>query len=85
MLGLIGRTGVDTKGRLLEFITVEEERGHLGGHLGPAGSGRPITVGAQVRPFTIRLDAARRAKLDETAQRRRTTSCQLMRDLIDTL
>ena len=63
----------------------ESEQGYTGKHLGPSGPGRPISVGAQARPFTLRLDAARRAKLDEVAQRRQTTPSQLMRDLIDTL
>ena len=42
-------------------------------------------VGAQARPFTLRLDAVRRAKLDEAAQERHTTPSQLMRELIDAL
>lgn len=47
--------------------------------------GRPISVGAQAKPFTLRLDAVRRAKLDEAAQRQHTTPSQLMRELIDAL
>lgn len=43
------------------------------------------SVGAQARPFTLRLDAARRAKLDEVAQQRRTTPSQVMRERVDTL
>ena len=63
----------------------ESETGYAGKHLGPSVPGRPISVGAQARPFTLRLDAARRAKLDEVAQERHTTPSQLMRELIDTL
>ncbi len=63
----------------------ESERGYQGGHLGPAVPGRPISVGTEARPFTLRLDAARRAKLDEIAQQRNITASQLMRDLIDAL
>lgn len=63
----------------------ESERGYAGKHLTPSVPGRPISVGAQARPFTLRLDAARRAKLDEVAQERHTTPSQLMRELIDTL
>lgn len=63
----------------------ESEKGYTGKHLGPSVPGRPISVGAQARPFTLRLDAARRAKLDEAAQERRTTPSQLVRDLIDAL
>ena len=63
----------------------ESEKGYTGKHLGPSVPGRPISVGAQARPFTLRLDAARRAKLNEAAQERHTTPSQLMRDLIDAL
>lgn len=63
----------------------ESEQGYKGKHLGPPTPGRPISVGAQARPFTLRLDAARRAKLDEAAKQRHTTPSQLMRELIDAL
>ncbi|KAA9108198.1 CopG family transcriptional regulator [Microbacterium rhizomatis] len=63
----------------------ESDTGYTGKHLGPSVPGRPISVGAQARPFTLRLDAARRAKLDEVAQERHTTPSQLMRELIDAL
>lgn len=63
----------------------ESEQGYTGKHLGPSVPGRPISVGAQARPFTLRLDAARRAKLTEAAQERHTTPSQLMRELIDSL
>lgn len=63
----------------------ESADGYTGAHLGPSTPGRPISVGIGARPFTLRLDAARRAKLDEAAQQRHTTPSQLMRDLIDSL
>lgn len=63
----------------------ESGQGYTGKHLGPSVPGRPITVGAKARPFTLRLDASRRAKLDEAARERHTTPSQLMRDLIDAL
>lgn len=63
----------------------ESEQGYTGQHLGPSQPGRPVSVGARARPFTLRLDAARRAKLDEAAQERHTTPSQLMRELIDSL
>ncbi|WP_116111968.1 CopG family transcriptional regulator [Austwickia chelonae] len=63
----------------------ESKTGYTGKHLGHSVPGRPISVGAQARPFTLRLDAVRRAKLDEVAQERRITPSQLMRELIDTL
>lgn len=63
----------------------ESELGYTGKHLGPSQPGRPVSVGTQARPFTLRLDAARRAKLDEVAHERHTTASQLMRELIDSL
>lgn len=63
----------------------ESEQGYTGGHLGPSFPGRPISVGESARPFTLRLDAARRAKLNEIAHERHTTPSQLMRELIDAL
>jgi len=38
-----------------------------------------------VTPFTLRLDANRRAKLDKIAKERNTTASNLMRRLIDSL
>lgn len=71
----------------------ESAEGYTGEHLGPpmAGTpdppaqGRPISVGADARPLTIRLDAARRAKLEAAAAAQRTTVSQLVRSLIDGL
>ncbi|MDO5066492.1 MAG: hypothetical protein Q4D96_04345 [Propionibacteriaceae bacterium] len=63
----------------------ESEEGYTGTHLGPSIPGRPISIGVQARPFTVRLDAVRRAKLDEVARLRDTTPSQLVRDLIDAL
>ena len=75
-----------TDGDLHQWATgAESNQGYDGKHLGPSVAGRPISVGAQARPFTLRLDAARRAKLDEIARKRDTTPSQLMRDLIDAL
>lgn len=63
----------------------ESEQGYTGGHIAPSVPGRPISVGRKARPFTLRLDTARRAKLDEAAQERHITLPRLMRDLIDAL
>lgn len=63
----------------------ESGQGYTGKHLGPSVPGRPISVGVQARPFTLRLGAARRAKLNEAAHERHTTPSQLMRELIDAL
>lgn len=68
----------------------EAEAGFVGAVFGdsspgsPAG-GRPVTVGSDARPFTFRLDAARRAKLDVIARERAVSVSQLVRDLIDAL
>lgn len=43
------------------------------------------TVGTDAKPFTLRLDARRRAKLDKIAQERHITASQLVRGLIDSL
>lgn len=63
----------------------ESEQGYTGKHLGPSVPGRPISVGAEARPFTLRLDANRRAKLDKIAKEQNTTVSNLMRGLIDSL
>ncbi|MFC5281539.1 CopG family transcriptional regulator [Arcanobacterium canis] len=63
----------------------ESSEGYTGKHLGASVAGRPISVGVAARPFTIRLDVARRAKLNEIARSKETTPSQLIRDLIDAL
>lgn len=63
----------------------ESEQGYTGGHIGPSTPGRPVSVGADARPFTLRLDAYRRAKLKKAAEEQHTTVSQLMRGLIDSL
>lgn len=63
----------------------ESEGGYAGDHRGAAVPGRPISVGEQAKPFTLRLDAKRRAKLDEVAAARHIKPSQLMRDMIDSL
>jgi hypothetical protein len=63
----------------------ESERGYTGGHLGPSVPGRPVSVGAQAKPFTVRLDANRRAKLERVAKEQHVTPSDLVRELIDRL
>lgn len=58
---------------------------YTGEHIGLPRAGRPVSIGENARPFTLRLDADRRAKLDQAAHARHTTPSQLVRDLIDTL
>ena len=71
----------------LECWGNEAENGvpYDGKHLGSSVAGRPISVGVGAKPFTLRLDRSRRAKLAEVAQERGTTPSQLVRDLIDSL
>jgi len=63
----------------------QAERSYTGAHLGPSVPGRPVSVGEQAKPFTLRLDAARRAKLEDRAQEQNTTASQIMRELIDAM
>lgn len=63
----------------------EAEAGFPGWKFGKSVAGRPISVGAEAKPFTLRLDADRRAKLHQIALARHTTASQVVRDLIDTL
>ena len=63
----------------------ESEEGFTGKHIGPSVPGRPVSVGAEAKPFTLRLDANRRAKLDKLARERHITPSDLMRGLIDAL
>lgn len=68
----------------IERWVAEHEAGYTGAH-GPVVKGRPVSVGHGAKPFTLRLDGARRAKLDHVAHERHTTASQLVRDLIDAL
>jgi predicted transcriptional regulator len=84
------RNGTKYTDEDIERWAAEAEAGFPGVKFGPSSagpptSGRPITVGEQARPFTLRLDVARRAKLDQVAQQRHLTASQLVRDLIDAL
>lgn len=63
----------------------ESAEGYTGGHLGPSRPGRPVSVGSDVRPVTVRLDAARRAKLEELARAHHTSVSQAVRELIDAI
>lgn len=63
----------------------ESEQEYTGGHIGPSSAGRPVSLGEQVRPFAVPLDAARRAKLHRVAAEQGTTAAALIRRLIDSL
>lgn len=63
----------------------ESEAEYSGKHLTPAMPGRPVSVGKNASPFTIRLDEARRTKITTIAKELGTTPSHLVRDLIDAL
>lgn len=63
----------------------EAEAGFPGARFSPSTPGRPVSVGQDARPLTIRLDAARRAKLSALAAAQHTNVSQVVRDLIDTI
>lgn len=69
----------------IERWGAEADDGMAGWEFGKSVAGRPISVGPNARPFTLRLDADRRSKITEIAKQRHITTSQLMRDLIDTL
>lgn len=69
----------------IERWAQEAEEGFPRGVFGASSPGRPVSVGPGARPLTIRLDAERRAKLAEIAERRGITVSQLLRGLIDEL
>ena len=80
-----GANGVPFTDVDLEQWGDEAEAGFTDWKFGKPIAGRPVSVGEDARPFTIRLDSARRAKLDRAAQAEHTTVSQLMRNLIDAL
>ena len=69
----------------LERWADQAEAGFPGATFGPATPGRPVSVGQDARPLTIRLDAARRAKHRAHADAHHMSVSQLVRDLIDAL
>ena len=69
----------------IEKWAQDAEDGFPGASFGASVPGRPVSVGTDAKPFTLRLDARRRAKLDKVAQERHATASQLVRGLIDSL
>lgn len=66
-------------------LAQESESEYQGAHLAPAMPGRPVSIGKNALPFTIRLDEERRKKVAAIAQERNVTPSELMRDLIDAI
>ncbi|HMR48658.1 MAG TPA: hypothetical protein PKE40_04910 [Arachnia sp.] len=69
----------------LEAWAADAENGFQNARFGASSPGRPVSIGDDARPLTVRLDAARRAKLKEAAEQKHTSVSQLVRDLIDAL
>ncbi|WP_431836646.1 CopG family transcriptional regulator [Cellulomonas sp. Y8] len=69
----------------LERWAQDAEAGFPGARFGASSPGRPISVGEDARPLTIRLDAARRAKLAARAAEEHTNLSQVLRNLIDAM
>jgi len=63
----------------------DAEAGFPGATFGASSPGRPISVGEDARPLTIRLDGARRAKLRARAAEQHTNVSQVLRGLIDSM
>jgi hypothetical protein len=69
----------------LEAWAGEAEAGWPHATFGPSRPGRPVSVGDDARPVTVRLDAERRSKLHREATERHTSVSQVVRALIDQL
>ncbi len=78
-------TGTSFSDEDIERWAGEAEAGFPGARFGKSSPGRPVSVGAEAKPFTLRLDLARREKLNEAASSRHVSVSQLVRDLIDSL
>lgn len=88
----LGGTGTSTGAGGTGFTDADLERwaddaesGFPGARFGESRPGRPISVGQDARPLTIRLDAARRAELAARAAEQHTNVSQVLRDLIDAM
>ncbi|MDR0483483.1 MAG: ribbon-helix-helix domain-containing protein [Cellulomonadaceae bacterium] len=67
----------------LEQWGAQAEAGFVGWKFGKPSPGRPVSVGPDARPLSIRMDATRRAKVESLAAARQITPSQLVRELID--
>lgn len=62
----------------------DAEAGNLPGVPGPVRKGRPLSIGEEAAvPVTIRLDPARRLKLQRLADARQVSRAQVVRELLD--
>ncbi|WRS30221.1 CopG family transcriptional regulator [Actinomycetaceae bacterium MB13-C1-2] len=85
MTTYVGADGTKFDDEDLERWAEEAEEGFPNWRFGKPVMGRPVSVGSDAKPITVRLDTGRRAKLDEVARQRNISNSQLIRDLIDAL
>ncbi|NKY11027.1 CopG family transcriptional regulator [Cellulomonas hominis] len=81
----IGANGTRFTDDDLERWAQDAEAGFPDATFGASTPGRPVSVGQDARPVTIRLDAARRAKLMALAAQQHTNVSQVLRNMIDAL
>lgn len=67
----------------IERWAKEAEEGFHGWQFGKPILGRPVSIGEDAKPFTLRLDAERRLKLKALAKEQGVSESQVIRDLID--
>lgn len=70
---------------LERWASLQESEEYDPPHLMPVHRGRPISIGKDAQPFTIRLDHNRREKINQIAAEHHVTPSKLVRDLIDSL
>ena len=81
---VIASDGTVVTQRMLDDWFERAEAGELPGSPGPTHPGRPLSIGDEVAtPVTIRLDGARRRKLEQLATTGGVSKAQIMRDLLD--
>lgn len=85
MATYVGANGAKFDDEDIERWAKEAEDDFSGWKFGKPVMGRPVSVGSDARPITVRLDTDRRAKLEEVARQRKISNSQLVRDLIDAL
>lgn len=67
----------------IERWAEEAEEGFPGWKFGKPILGRPVSIGEDAKPFTLRLDTERRLKLKVLAKEQGVSESQVIRDLID--
>jgi len=84
MSDVIASDGTVVTRQMLDDWSEQSETGNLPGRPGPIRPGRPLGIGDEVAtPVTVRLDAARRRKLEQLAKTSQVSKAQIMRDLLD--